>query len=283
MSATATITPTELLEAITQDVFRLTYVWNTFKYLYASDKQRVEVLNATSGGFFLMTQRLLFDDAILSVARLTDPAGNKHQENVSLEQLLAATAWETSEAPQYQVYREKLDQVEMVCKPCRAHRNKRVSHKALSVLQKTFALPDANMRMIDAPLAAIQEFLREISIALGNGDISFEFITLEDHTERLLRHLTNRASQKDPDAISMIIYTAGNTQGTLHCAFCGSKELLHYYPTGEPTPRRMVRRHFETCHGVIGCETITVETYDDSQRERPTRFTVDLKIPARET
>ena len=209
MSATTTITIPELLEEITQDIFRLTYVVDTFRYLYASEKRHVDVLNATSGDFFLMTQRLMFDDAILAISRLTDPAGNKHQENVSLEQLLAATRWEVTDPPRWRQYRTALDDVETVCKPCRDHRNKRVSHKAVSVLQKTFALPVASLRMIDAPLKAIQEFVREIRISLGDGDLSFEIITLEDHAERLMRHLTNRASQKEPDAISLILFTSG--------------------------------------------------------------------------
>ena len=54
-------------------------------------------------------------------------------------------------------------------------------------------------------------------------------------------------------------------------------------PNGQPTPRRMVRSHFETCHGVVGFETIAAETYDESGTERPQRLTVDLKTPARET
>jgi len=119
-----------------------------------------------------MTQRLMFDHAILAISRLTDPAGNKHQENVSLEQLLAATEWETKNPKQWRRFRTMLDEVESVCKACRDHRNKRVSHKALSVFQKTFALPDASLRMIDAPLKAIQEFVREIRIALVGGDLS---------------------------------------------------------------------------------------------------------------
>ncbi len=137
--------------------------------------------------------------------------------------------------------------------------------------------------MIDAPLKAIQEFVREMRIALVGGDLSFEIISIEDDAQRLMRHLMNRASQKEPDAVSMIIYAAGTHEATLHCAFCGAKEFLHYYPNGQPTPRRMVRSHFETCHGVVGFETIAVETYDESGTERPQRLTVDLKIPARET
>ncbi|PYQ49442.1 MAG: hypothetical protein DMF59_13595, partial [Acidobacteria bacterium] len=94
------------------------------------------------------------------------------------------------------------------------HRNKRVSHKALSVFQKTFALPDANLRMIDTPLKAIQEFVREMRIALVGGDLSFEIISIEDDAQRLMRHLMNRASQKEPDAVSMIIYAAGTHEAS---------------------------------------------------------------------
>lgn len=281
--STTTISAVDLLEEIKQDVFRLTYVWDTFRHLYASDKKHVEVLNAISGPFFQMTQRLLFDDAILAVSRLTDPAGNKHQENVSLERLLTATGWEADDPPRWKNYRDKLDEVERICIPCRTHRNKRVSHKALNVFDKTFALPNANMRLIDAPLAAIQEFVRDISISLCQTEIMFEILTLEHPATRLLQHLMNRASQQAPDAVSVIVYNAGSHEATLHCAFCGTTEPFHYYPHGVPTPRRMVRRHYDSCHGVIGCETINVETHEESREEETTRFSVDLKIPTRDT
>ncbi|HEX8619683.1 MAG TPA: hypothetical protein VF911_19030, partial [Thermoanaerobaculia bacterium] len=128
-----------------QDVFRLAHAWETFRYLFAQDKKHVDVMNAVSGGFFVMTQQLLFDDAILRVSKLTDPAGNKHQDNMSLERLLKATQWDITDLLKWQQYRSRLDAVEAACKPCRDHRNKRVSHKALALFTKTIAIHDPMM------------------------------------------------------------------------------------------------------------------------------------------
>ena len=213
------ITLDALLDEIEQDVFRLARIWDTFRYLFATDKRHVDVMNAVSGGFFVMVHQLLFDDAIPRVSKLTDPAGNRHQENMSLERLLRATEWQTTDPIKWQRYRSRLDDVEAACKPCRDHRNKRVSHKALELFTNAISIHDPMMKMIDDARQAIHRFLHDIRIDLGHGSLSFDLPDAEGDAEKLLTYLSNRASQKEPAAVSIITYDADTRDGHFYCAF----------------------------------------------------------------
>lgn len=53
--------------------------WQTYLELSACGAQRVELLNSAAGAFFGVIQKCLFDDCILTVCRLTDPAEQQKQ------------------------------------------------------------------------------------------------------------------------------------------------------------------------------------------------------------
>jgi AbiU2 len=271
------ITRDTLLEEIVQDLFRLTHIWETFRYLFTNDTH-VAVMNAVSGGFFFMTQQLLFDDAILRVSKLTDPAGNKHQENMSLERLLQATDWETTEPTKWQHYRSRLDAVESACKPCRDHRNKRVSHKAMDLFTNAITIHDPMMKMINDARTAIHEFVHDIRIDLGHGSLSFEYRDSDRDARKLVDSLSRRASQQRPDDVSIITYDANSGDGVFYCAFCGEKRPMRYHRNGVPTGEDIARWHWATCHGVVGIERLAVETGDLADTEKPARFIVDLSV-----
>lgn len=286
MTATVPIAPIgaeDLLEIIKQDAFRLRYAWMNFRFMFAGEKKHVEMLNAAGPGFFGMAQQMMFDDVILRICRLTDPAANRSQENTTLKRLLQATDWQTSDPAKHATFSAKITAVDAACEGCRQHRNKRISHADLAHSQKALTLANATMKMIDAAVDAIEGFIRDINFELHPGvEQSFEILNGDWDVKHLIRHLENRASQKHPDAVCTITH-AGSNAADFRCAFCGEASSIAFYPNGRPTPQRMVRRHFDTCHGVVGYETITVEAIDSRGIQQSNRFSVDLKIPTRET
>jgi len=286
MIATAPIAPIgaeDLLEIIKQEAFRLRYTWMNFRFLFAGEKKHVDMMNAAGPGFFAMTQRMIFDDVILAICRLTDPAANRSQENTTLKRLLQATDWQTSDPAKHVVFSTKITAVDVACDGCRQHRNKRISHADLAFSQKALTLPEATMKMIDGAVAGIEDFIRDINYELHpDVEQSFEIINGDRDVKHLIRHLENRASQKHPDAVCTITH-AGSNGAEFHCAFCGETSSIAFYPNGQLTPRRMVRWHYDQCHGVVGHETITVDTIDSRGAQSPNRFTVDLRVSTRET
>ena len=286
MSATAQavpITAEELLELIKQDAFRLRYAWNNFRVLFAAEKKNVDILNAAGPGFFGMVQRMIFDDVTLRICRLTDPAANGPQENTTLKRLLQATDWQTNDPAKHAAFSTKISAVDMACAGCRQHRNKRISHADLAVSQQALTLPDATMKMIDVAIESIEAFIRAMNFEFHPGvEQSFEIIDGDRDVRRLMHYLENRASQRHVEAVSTITHE-GSNDAEFRCAFCGEVSSIRYYPKGTPTPRRMARRHFDRCHGVVGHETVLIEVLDRRGIDAPSRFDVDLRVPTRET
>ena len=271
-----TVTADALLEQIETDLYHLRYVWSTFLFLFASEKKNVEVLNATAPGFFAMNQTLMHDDVLLRINRLTDRAKVKA---ASLEQLLNLTGWQQSDPAKWKKFSDELKTVNTACKGCRVHRNRRLAHKALD---QATPLPPATCKMVETAIDAVEGFVKRFHRELHpNVEVSFEVINVTQDAERLFRHLTNRRSQKQPIPQTRILHVKGNRRAELQCGFCGETQVVSYYPDGQTSPQVVTRLHFAQCHGLIGCEVVTIEAVERDGAEPPRTFTVDLRTDLR--
>jgi hypothetical protein len=266
------MTTDELLEQITTDIYHLHYVWDTFLLLFASDKKNVDVLNAVGPGFFAMNQTLMYDDVLLRINRITDRAKVAGKDTASLEQLLHLTGWQRSDPAQWKIFSDELRTVKAACKECRAHRNRRVSHRELD---QATPLPPTTRKMVEAAIEAVERFVSLFSRELRDVEIPFVVPNVTDHAEQLLRHLTNRRSQKQPTPETRISYLKGNRRAELQCGFCGKTEVIGYYPDGQTSTH--LRLHFAKCDGVIGCEMVTIEAVERNGAEPLRTITVDLR------
>jgi hypothetical protein len=269
------ITADDLLGLIVNDLFRFKYSWGTFRCLYVNDTKNVDILNAAGSGFFVWVHDLIVDDVLLRISRLTDPATNNNQKNASLEGLLVATGWDTTDAARATAFRGRIDAVRASCDSCRKHRNKRISHTDQHVSLKIARLPDVTVRTIDEAIASIEAFVVEISSALQGMDQSFTLLDGDGDVKRLLEYLTNRASSRNPGSVSRINYTPGGGRAELVCAFCGERSDLPFFRNDKGSP--FLRSHFAKCYGVVGCESIKVEAVDVTGNEGPRRFDFDLR------
>lgn len=272
------MTADQLLERIKTELYHLHYVWSTFLFLFATDKKNVDVLNAAAPGFIAMTQRLMYDDVLLRVNRLTDRAKVAGKDTASLEQLLILSGWQQSDPARWKKFNDALKTVTAACRGCRDHRNQRLSHTALVQAKP---LPTATRKMVETAINAVGSFVQQFNRELHpDTEISFVAVNVTDDAERLLRHLTNRRSQKQPTPHSRILYVKGQRGAELQCGFCGEvgHELYNPDATG---PHIVSRLHFAKCHGLIGCEVVTIEAVERNGAEPPRTFTVDLREPRR--
>src|SRR4051812_41811281 len=70
---------------LTDDVAWLTRKWREFNNLFATEN--IDLLTRVASNHFYYMLRLQFEDAVLHVAKLTDPPGNRHQRNLSIQGL----------------------------------------------------------------------------------------------------------------------------------------------------------------------------------------------------
>ena len=268
------MTADELLEQINNDLYHMRWVWSTFLRLFASDKGTIDILNATAPGFFGMTQPMMYDDVVLRINRLTDRAKVAGKDTASLEQLVTLTGWEQAAPVKWSKFSDKLKAVNAACKGCRAHRNRRLSHRELKVKP----LPAATRKMVETAIEAIEDFANQFNQELHQKDIETHFVPINamDNAERLLRNLKNRRSQKAAVPPTRILYIKGSRLSSLECGFCGETAPVGYYPDEPKSQLAHLRLHFAKCIGLIGCEIVTIEAVERNGAERPRTFTVDL-------
>ena len=117
------------IEILTNDLIWARYYYNEYKKLYAVSELRVSLLNEIAPSFFRLIQDMLWDQMILSLARLTDPYVKGSNRNLSahvLQKLATENHWSfTGEISNL------LKEVDNISKSIFNRRNKLIGHRDL--------------------------------------------------------------------------------------------------------------------------------------------------------
>ncbi|MGR3500500.1 MAG: AbiU2 domain-containing protein [Limimaricola soesokkakensis] len=76
-----------LMRNIENDVYFLRSQWGIYQSLFSTSPDRVELFNEASGIVAFLTEKALFESAILGICRLTDPSSMRGVRNVSIFRL----------------------------------------------------------------------------------------------------------------------------------------------------------------------------------------------------
>ncbi|WP_299565775.1 hypothetical protein [uncultured Sulfitobacter sp.] len=76
------------VKLITDSISQLYKEWNIFLYFFCGPRERVDVLNESSGSTARTLQSMLWDSAVMKVRKLTDPAKSRSNKNLSIENLV---------------------------------------------------------------------------------------------------------------------------------------------------------------------------------------------------
>src|SRR4030042_5336764 len=74
-----------ILQAIEDEFILLKYHWKIFCQLYGSGPENIELLNKSGSNVFQLLQKLIIDDAMLKLCRLTDPPKSAGKETASIK------------------------------------------------------------------------------------------------------------------------------------------------------------------------------------------------------
>ena len=68
--------------------------WNSYRELFAASPQTIALLNSAAPAFFFDTERIMWEDVLLHLCRLTDPpqVGRQKKETLTLERLTPLVA-----------------------------------------------------------------------------------------------------------------------------------------------------------------------------------------------
>ena len=135
----------------------------------SEDGERRELLLDTGGCFFVELRTVFWDDAILRLSRLTDPAEQPPYENLSLWALLNDICDPTLRSKVEKLIEEAAAKIG----PMRTQRNKVIAHLDLGVtLKKPTSLPSIYAQSVDDALSAVGRVLEQLMEGYtGRSDI----------------------------------------------------------------------------------------------------------------
>src|ERR1700730_6623153 len=78
----------ELHFLLWKDLTWLHFEWDQYFVLFGTDPSRVDVMNKAAPRFFWSLDRVLWQDILLALSRLSDPPGTGGQQNLTFLRLL---------------------------------------------------------------------------------------------------------------------------------------------------------------------------------------------------
>lgn len=174
--------------------------WRLFLQLYGTDPDRIELLNRFAGGLFGVVQEVLYDDLVLAVFRLHDPAKSGKFENLSLPSLVGAVRGVNSQLAA-SLARGSGDLVALL-DPYAEWRNKRIAHNDLETAKAQYfgssPLEGPSREVIARALAIACGVLNEVAAAYGEGETRYgEVILAAGDGDALVRHLNELSTRND--------------------------------------------------------------------------------------
>jgi hypothetical protein len=169
------------------DVARLLRKWNEFGELYRDDQ--IELLNTVASNFFYFLQQWFYEDAMLHIARLTDPpetGGRAKQANLTIMRFPMVI---TNSDLRTRID-SCMDEARTKCQFARDWRNKGIAHTDLEVHRKgrAVALPAVTRQHIEGAAEALATPVRLVNQHFGKQSL---LTTLSDPwgVRSLVHHL----------------------------------------------------------------------------------------------
>jgi len=162
-------------------------------------------LNRFAGFAFFVVQQALYNEAVLALARLTDPAAHgPGRENLTLERLADAVEADGPDALAAHL-REHLADLDARCAGLRRLRNQRIAHSDLGVARNLAvdneALPGPSRREIEDALATVRRAMNLVSEHYDRVGIGFEHVMLPPGSDgdAVIEHLEDLAHRLDEE------------------------------------------------------------------------------------
>jgi hypothetical protein len=146
----------EVFKPVSEDVTWLFTLWELYLQLYGTTDEHYEVMNSSAQHFFAILQTVVFEQLIVTIGRLTDPAETFGKPNASIAGLTERISNEGYPNLASEL-RERLDNFLKKYPSFRVWRNKRVDHTDL----KTVTHPSDDV-MPGLPRSQVQAAVDEL-------------------------------------------------------------------------------------------------------------------------
>lgn len=153
--------------------------WQQFVELYGTKPERIKLLNRTARLFFRIVHTTLWEDTLLNLARLTDPAfsgiGKNKKSNLTLQCVPGLVADETFRAD----IQALVDTAIAATAFARDWRNRRIAHRDFALAISTGAQPlaPASRKSVDDALKAVSRIVERLNEYYLKSDLRLELVT----------------------------------------------------------------------------------------------------------
>jgi hypothetical protein len=189
-----------LFHALDNEVSWLHAKWKEFRELYASSPT-VDLLNQTAAFFFRVVQDTLWHDALLQVARLTDPPVTAGKSNLTLRRLPPALPAGSLQGEVEALVSKTLSEAAFA----RDWRNRRLAHSDLGLaLGGAQPLAEASRQHMETVLSSMRNVMNAVNQHHWNSTTAYEHFLSTDNAEALVYHLrvARKAEAKRNDRLN---------------------------------------------------------------------------------
>lgn len=173
-----------VFHALSDDLAWLQVKWAEYRELFGTSPERIDLLNSAAALFFRILQDTLWEDALLHLARLTDPADMGGKHNLTIRALPELCEDPTLRSKVSQLVDEALTATAFA----RDWRNRHIGHRDLALALDSTATPlsPASRADVSAALTALHRVFNEITERLFNSTLADDVITTATGAEALL-------------------------------------------------------------------------------------------------
>lgn len=150
------------LNAVNDQVIQLAFRWKIFCQLFDSGQESIQLMNKSGSNVFWLFQRLVLDDVMIRLSRLTDPEKSLGRENASISNVVGK-ARACLSAPTVTEVEALIVELEHHVQNVRSHRNKTLAHADLSHALNVSALPPVTYDELEKAMKTLQEIVSKVA------------------------------------------------------------------------------------------------------------------------
>jgi len=177
-----------LYHALYTEVVWLHAKWLQYRQLFGHSAQRIDLLNRVASHLVGIVQDTLWEDVVLSLARLTDPTETGKRANLTLQRLSGTIPDTTLAHDVGHLVADVLTKVAFA----RDWRNRHLAHRDLDLaLDRAHPLEGASRGHVEAALLSIRAVMNRIARHYWDSETVYErFFADGRDAESLLHYLT---------------------------------------------------------------------------------------------
>ena len=176
-----------IYSALCGDLIWLHFRWRDYRHLFATNSERLDLLNQVANVFAHGLQESLWDITLMGISRITDKAETFRKSNLTIQQLPKLIHDDELTARVQRFIHEAVTKTEFA----KDRRNRRIAHADLDLALKRGAEPllPASRQNVEDALSSIGDVLNELEIHYHNSTIYFIGISVPGDAESLLHVL----------------------------------------------------------------------------------------------